>query len=1207
MRRARLVLLALLLLGAPAQGQQPPGGEVITWAQVRQEVLPELVRRREVARQKIADRKLFFSGKGSFEDAFPDLSGAAVEAPGALRGRLLQLDALDAARALERVAPITLTKSRRIAVLRAAREAAFDAEETMVSLERRAVLALLEQLSRNPAMTASSLREVRAPLEAIIASAAGLSAEDEDARQALAAAAAAAQSLQALEALLHTLRLQVLVPGAPAPDPAADIAALDDPATADAAAGRLQVMRLSLPDPSSVEAALIAWMSSTRLVAARSDLYAAEAETGREAEVSIPGATSSTEKLPVTVEELDALIDALEAEAARLRAAGVAPSISAQADRALEDATRARQEADAAAAAARSASERRMAVVLGATADAQQRASELWELVRASKDQHAAASEETAARLDEVAARTEALLSRSSLLLDRNAVDAQYAELRSIMASLRTRIRARESALLDAQRRLEQTATTVAEQRVRIEEAQSASSPESASAARLAEALETWSAALTDAEDAAQALYDSARTSRDDAVRALDDTRRLRQQLKPVISSAPRQRDRGFLLLDLQQEAGMLRPRLQVLVSDQIRSLKELPGRLLDFNTLRGMFLGSFWAVLMLVGWWVGRGRARRAADGIIDWIASRKSLINRSDLEPSVPPLVGAIQTFLDLAVGWVMLETVASLSAGLGLAMSIYLHIALFRFLLALFALLFARHPAVRPSLRTFRPEVYDRLRRTVRVLLLWSIGRALVREVLQVVLGLFTLAGLVDTVFALLGLALVAWQLHGWEPSIRKMISRRKGAVLVSYLSRPPRSAVLAAPNAAVGLLFLVVTALSELIPRLAHEGSQFGAILTRFSRYRLSRSDAKVEELEPLPPELIERLLAPAPEGETLIAREEVTDAVVKQIRRWKDTQRRGVLGVVSDRGDGRRVTEELIATRLVAAGLAPVMLHLKHRVCSEAGIIAWMREALALETQPQTAEQLIEQLRCRPPTIFLLDGLHRAFLRTVGGFEGMRTLLYVLNATSDRHFWVTLLFRPSWRYLSSLKDLVNAGVVQTIVEVPLAREGQLRALTFARAARAGFTLDFSRLVRPSPLGADPGVEQEQAIRLFFRLLAEASAGRITVALRMWASCLTRGHEPGVLEVWAHPCLSQTDIPDLTTGDLLALTALRIQDTVSEVELADLLDVSAGRLRADLKDLQSRGLIDWRGDELTVALGQIPVVTRALRRRNFLQWS
>ena len=161
---------------------------------------------------------------------------------------------------------------------------------------------------------------------------------------------------------------------------------------------------------------------------------------------------------------------------------------------------------------------------------------------------------------------------------------------------------------------------------------------------------------------------------------------------------------------------------------------------------------------------------------------------------------------------------------------------------------------------------------------------------------------------------------------------------------------------------------------------------------------------------------------------------------------------------------------------------------------------------------------------------------------MGGFDGFRELIYVLNAASTTRCWLLVMHRPAWNFLSRLGDLINLSVFRTVRVLPGFSEDALRMLCVGRVKALGYRLDFTDIVRRNVLGADPAVELDRAISVFFRLLKEASAGNPEVALSLWAKSLTLCEER-VLRVRIGDVLSVRPLLTLTEVELFTLVALQ----------------------------------------------------------------
>ena len=80
-----------------------------------------------------------------------------------------------------------------------------------------------------------------------------------------------------------------------------------------------------------------------------------------------------------------------------------------------------------------------------------------------------------------------------------------------------------------------------------------------------------------------------------------------------------------------------------------------------------------------------------------------------------------------------------------------------------------------------------------------------------------------------------------------------------------------------------------------------------------------------------------------------------------------------------------------------------------------------------------------------------------------------------------------------------------------------------------------------------------------------------------------------------------------ISGLVEADLFTLVALRTQGALDERELMEVTNMSPSRVRMVVKHLLGRGLLERRDGQVEITLASLPLVTRTLARRHFLQWA
>lgn len=1237
MRSVAAYIALLLLLTPPPAWAAPPGPE---WARVEQEVLPALAGRQEVAQRQTAARRAWFAGESTLDAAFPHLAGARLDEPAVLAGRLARLDERAQERALERVQPPPALDPAQAAKLDAARQSLFDAEDEADGLERRLLLGLRGLLERHPALRADQLASLRAPLERELAQAAAASGTPEQMAAAAARAAAIDEDLRRLDALVRDLWRHATVPGAAAPDPTADLARLDDPAAAPAARARLALVR-PFVDPEragAIEAAEAAWASGAGLQAALASKSAAEAELAAaraEAladdlaayEAALASAAADADAAAARLAEIDtstpvgaaqAAIAKAEAEAAAIRRDAAAERVTRSkaprgaadsADRARREAELSRQQADAARASAQGDQAERTAELLTAAATAQERATEGWSLAEAARAELNEQRSGRHADLGRLDGQVREILDSPALVGGGLDADAVYVEIRDLVYGLREETHVAADRVRETGERLAEVRARARADLAEIEVERAAMAELDASVRADREtALERWAAALTEEERAAADADAAARELRDDVLVSLIGARTLRRELRGEIGWAQRNVDRDALLRDLYAEMTLLGPTLRGMIVDRWRDMRGVPGALTSWNLLVNLLFGSIWTLLMVGGWWLARQNRGRIARAVVEQLQKRTDRWLEHRFRALQGPIEDVLAPALDLIAATLLVSRVGV--PEVRFAVLIWNYVATFRLGISLYDLLFVRRTDHRPGLRALRPEAWEILRSGLRGLLLWVLVGELVQHVASNVLGLDAVAAVLRMVQWGLGAVLLVQWLHGAEPVIRPRVAAlaaRSSAAAWLAKGPPEQWSALRFAWALGSTSFVAAGWAMDLSWRLGSEGSGLGRVLNLVGRYRMTRTSNGEAAPLPAPPALIERLVVAECPAEARIARTEVASAVRDAFADWQREKRRGLVAVVGDRGDGKRTSLDDICAEL-AKEHRVVRRRIDTRLVTTAQGLAWVADLLSLKLDdPSTAETVkaVEQL---PPSIIVVEGLELAFLRTVGGFDALRALVYVMNATGDEHFWIVSAHRPAWRYLARLGELVNLEVFRSVIEIPPLGESALRELATKRLDQAGATADFSGLVRHGPFGDDPAVELDRTTSLFYRLLGEASGGNAAVALRMYGRCLSpRPGAEGVYDVRLAAALTDTTLPALSDNDLFVLTALRTQSELTEDEVASTTNMHPAATRAVVRRLQSLNILARDGDRLSITWEMLPRVTRLLRRRHFIQWT
>ncbi|MEZ4317408.1 MAG: hypothetical protein R3F61_07885 [Myxococcota bacterium] len=1220
-RAPALLALGWVLSGTPAHAQDPD--PEVTWATYQQEVLVGWSARAETATRRADARAAFFAGTTGFAEGFPSLVGARLESPAIVRGRLVALQDRATAREGERQTPFPpLGSPAREEEARAARARALEAEDRADALLRRVLAGIEAHLKRHPELAEDGLAKLRAPLLAITEEGKTPAANPEQQEALDLRVARADQDLASLDALQRALVLHA-VAERPLPDAQPDIALLGDEARAPFAAARLQLLQPWLRDAEreAVDAALAGWARGPALEQART-IRAAAAEavklagteplggtvddyTARvaEAQAALDHATAELVELPPDAIDRERRAVELETLADRLRVAQIhLDRAQGQRDGVLDAATaaadRARKQAQEAAANAADDEERARARFLGEAADARDRVREVAETLDTRRAAVADATRVREEKLTELSGKLTAIEKASPLPGSGPDADEVYREVRRIRNQLIDGAVARGEVVSDASDRLAEVSAASEKERATIAKNLARLDDPASTAAG-----EDWRAALDSEREITQGLLDVAQEERQNALTALQRLAEVRRGLRSYVSWEEREKDRRDLGADVVRELRLLGPTIMARVSKRGQELLEVPYRLFRDATLLVDFAwGMFWLVVLLGAWRWARGKSADLASRAAVQVKRIKPDLRPIDAQRLKGPAGDAIRAGIDLTLGYLMVGRISPLSPEIAFLVEAWLLIAIYRALLATFDLAVVRAPEFRPSLIALSPGMYDLARFSTRVVIVWGIARGFTYYVLWSMLQLDTVAGLAMTVFNLIGFLLLLGLLYRWDPILRERVKvRNQDSKLVAFLSREVPRPFRAL--SALGLLtFFAVTLSVDLVYMLlARDRTGLARLFNVITRYQMGAEQDV--SLMPIPREVTDALCARNPEEPVYVARPGLDESLDSAYQGWKKDGRRGMVALVGDRGEGKRTEIARFLKRLSEDEIPDLRCRLDHVIVDEREILHWLAEVVGV-APADTAEELVANLRGLPRSLVVIEQAHRAYSRTVGGFSAFSQLLYVLNATSDHHFWLVTFHRPAWRYLSAVPSIVDVGVFRGVVSLEPFDANMLRDLTVKRARKQGIELDYRGLMRANLLGADPEVEQERATNAFYRLLSEASEGNPRVAMHLFSACLEPGERSGLARVLTRKALSNEVVADLSVDALFTLTALRQQDSMQMDDIVEVTNLPVHAVRNTVRDLQSRGLVEDESDQIYIPIENLPLVSRTLRRRHLL---
>ncbi len=719
-------------------------------------------------------------------------------------------------------------------------------------------------------------------------------------------------------------------------------------------------------------------------------------------------------------------------------------------------------------------------------------------------------------------------------------------------------------------------------------------------AAALAAALEQRDSHLIAERDALYAL--------------LADTKKQRRRLRGEASrSAEREVERTFFA-ELAREVS----EGPEVVAAEVRRGLELGALLGDLSLVETLLSRGLGIVLAVLAWlllrrrgggWLEHGfaairRSRRRARR-----RGRTTALDRWGLEGDMGALSGpaarAVRALTDAAAAALLYGLVADRAPLLGLPLLLLFAAALWRLAPQAVILAVALPWERRPALVAMTEAERRRLRRSLQAVLGWALALLLLHTLALGVLDGDRLRDTVSLAGSAAALALAGLLLLRWAPALRQGVATveprgRLGAWLAEpapgWLSRLPRAG-LAASYLSARAIALWILGWLERRGRLPWLG------------VALARRDLQGAESRRLPLAESDRQAIAGAEAPWVPPRE-IADQLSETFDAWRTETRRGLVAVVGDRGSGKSRFLGEVPTLLAdrAGDLEIVRAALETPIRDPDQALAWLTAAAGVDSaapgEPaMLRERLLAGLAAAPPRLFLIDDLHRLLLRTVGGFDALRTILRTLRDASERHFWVVSFHAPAWSYLEGVAVDVNLDLFRRHLRLPPLASDELAAWLVERTRRAGFEPDFTRLAREGLRSSDPRRDVDRATSAYWHLLTDASTGNPAIAQGFWLDSLCRGRSAAevTVKLFAEPAVGEVE--SLRDGELFVLTALLLHGALADDDLSESLNLPAAAVHASCRHLETLGMLR-RGDAYSIAPAWRPAVERVLRQKHFL---
>lgn len=394
----------------------------------------------------------------------------------------------------------------------------------------------------------------------------------------------------------------------------------------------------------------------------------------------------------------------------------------------------------------------------------------------------------------------------------------------------------------------------------------------------------------------------------------------------------------------------------------------------------------------------------------------------------------------------------------------------------------------------------ERIDRTVKRIGIFFFLSLG---VLHATQVVVGKALVYHLVSAIMIYLGIFVCAIAARQWRQEIVTTAERVLPGKVAGSIKGPCLGTASSWIASLPSLLLVLGTVAVSRSLEWATRFEFFKRIGAEIFRRRLEGTAAKAQR-ETLSREYLEWFDLYAPPDPSLLIEPEtgIAGGIRASVTAWaKDETEEHSLVIYGDKGIGKSSLLQVVGKEF--EGLRILHTSVPPKLCTREGVLSFFGKLLETDLSGGPAN-LVKKFSGGEKTLLLVDDAQNLFLASLGGFEGYRALLDLINARTKELFWCAAINRRSWDYLSGVFGVDHS--FRNAVRVPPWSDADIRKLILARHRRTEKRLSYDAIIRATHSSGDYGMVAELEAQ-FFRLLWDQSRGIPRTAMLLWLSSLT----------------------------------------------------------------------------------------------------
>ncbi len=326
---------------------------------------------------------------------------------------------------------------------------------------------------------------------------------------------------------------------------------------------------------------------------------------------------------------------------------------------------------------------------------------------------------------------------------------------------------------------------------------------------------------------------------------------------------------------------------------------------------------------------------------------------------------------------------------------------------------------------------------------------------------------------------------------------------------------------------------------------------------------------------------------------------VVDEVEKIVNAWSQEQAgEHSLVLYGDKGGGKTTLLQIIKNRVATVDVRLIVVPPK--LCTRAAVMQFFGAELGVDLS-DNVDVLIKASANMPKTMIMVDEAHNLFLAKLGGVEGYRAFVDLVNLPTENLFWCAAFNRRSWRYLEGVFG--RSQQFRKVIQVPPFSDEDIQKMITIRHKQTSYRLVYDEIIRATQSDDDHiGVTAVET--QFFRLLWGQSNGNPRAAMALWlASLKPLPHKKLRVGVPRYKPVKGLE----SAGDdaWFVYAEIMRHENISVSEVMQTTNLSEGVVRGAIKiGLEARALAENANGRFHVTPNAQSYLNQLLARKNFI---